>query len=105
MSQQTGDQWKLTRYRLPLDPMLLGELALMAYAISLAGYAISLGKWWSVPFMLLYASGFALVITVELWQSRAARVRRRRTPATQYSDRHAVEYNKDGVRVRVTNWS
>ncbi len=94
---QTGDQWKLTRYRLPLDPMLLGELALMAYAISLAGYAISLGKWWSVPFMLLYASGFALVITVELWQSRGDRRQPRQVPSGDYGEGRAMEYNKDGV--------
>ncbi len=74
-----GDRWQFSRYRLPLESLLLGEIALMVYALALAGYAVSIDKWWSVPFMLLYASGFALVIGVELWQSRAARVRRRRT--------------------------
>ena len=96
--EANGEHWQLSRYRLPLDSLVLGEVALMIYALGLAGYAVTIDKWWSMPFMLLYAGGFALVIGVELWQSRAARVRRRRTPATQYSDRHGVEYNKDGVR-------
>jgi len=95
--ENTGDHWQLSRYRLPLDPMLLGELALMVYALCLAGYAMSLGKWWSVPFMLLYASGFALVISVELWQIRAVRMRPRQVPSGDYGDGRAMEYNKDGV--------
>jgi cellulose synthase/poly-beta-1,6-N-acetylglucosamine synthase-like glycosyltransferase len=94
---KTGDQWRFSRYRLPLAPMLVAELALIAYALGLAGYAISLGKWWSVPFMLLYAGGFALVIGVELWQSRADRTQPRRTPSADYSDGRAMEYEKDGI--------
>ena len=95
--QETGDRWQFSRYRLPLDPMLLGELALMVYALCLAGYAVSIGKWWSVPFMLLYASGFALVIGVELWQIRAVRMRPRQVPSSDYGDGRVMEYNKDGV--------
>ena len=47
--------------------------------------------------MLLYASGFALVISVELWQIRAVRMRPRQVPSSDYGDGRVMEYNKDGV--------
>jgi len=67
--EQTGDRWQQSIYRLPLEPLFFVEAALLIYALVTAGVAAGLGKWWSVPFMLLYAAGFGSVVFIGLWQA------------------------------------
>ncbi|RMF04116.1 MAG: glucosyltransferase, partial [Chloroflexi bacterium] len=69
------DRWQESSYRLPLDGLAVGELALALY--SLAGaVAVALGGHiFAVPFILLYAGGFGYVGLQGLWDDRAALVR------------------------------
>lgn len=71
--EQTGDGWRHSGYRLPVDRMLAGELLLMLYAIFAAVLIAEHEGWLSAPFMLLYAASFGAVAFTGLWQSRPAR--------------------------------
>ena len=71
------DQWQQSSYRLPLHPQLVAEAVLMGYALFAIGVAIFHGNYWPVPFLGIYAAGFALVVAVELVQSRPVRAWRR----------------------------
>jgi cellulose synthase/poly-beta-1,6-N-acetylglucosamine synthase-like glycosyltransferase len=55
------------RYRAPSDWTRGVELALGAYHLAAAGWAVRAGYWASVPFLLLFASGFLLVALHDLW--------------------------------------
>jgi cellulose synthase/poly-beta-1,6-N-acetylglucosamine synthase-like glycosyltransferase len=59
--EQQGDRWQGTRYALPFQWVTLGELALAAYALATIGVALSVGNYFSVPFLLLYAGGYAFM--------------------------------------------
>ena len=68
--ESSDDRWRSSTYRLPLDRVMLAELALSLYAL-LAAYLLStVNGWLSTPFMLLYAGSFASVLGVSLWQNR-----------------------------------
>ncbi|MEZ4611647.1 MAG: hypothetical protein R2838_15660 [Caldilineaceae bacterium] len=49
---------------------LLAEFSMLVYALTVAGMAMAQGKGLSAPFLLLYAGGFAIMVTVDLWQAR-----------------------------------
>lgn len=76
------DRWQRSSYRLPLDGVWLGEIGLLLYALVSAGSAAWLGKWWSVLFLLLYAGGFGLMVTVGWWQGRSQGQSRPLSPVT-----------------------
>jgi cellulose synthase/poly-beta-1,6-N-acetylglucosamine synthase-like glycosyltransferase len=53
-----GESWVGNRYALPFHWLTVGELLLAGYALATTGVAISLGNWFSVPFLLLYAGAY-----------------------------------------------
>ncbi|MEZ4837483.1 MAG: glycosyltransferase, partial [Caldilineaceae bacterium] len=67
-----GDRWQRNTYVLALDPLVLGELLLCLYACATVAVAVAQGKWWTVPFLLIYAFGFGYMVTAGLWQAWAA---------------------------------
>ncbi len=67
--RRPGESWQRSLYAVPLDPTVWGELALCGYALLTAGVAVTRGQLWSVPFLLLYASGYGLMVLTGLWQA------------------------------------
>jgi cellulose synthase/poly-beta-1,6-N-acetylglucosamine synthase-like glycosyltransferase len=74
--QQSGDRWRGSTYRLPLDRMMLGEIFMAVYAIFAAALLAQREGWLSVPFMLLYAASFGAVVAAGIWQNRPQHPRR-----------------------------
>jgi cellulose synthase/poly-beta-1,6-N-acetylglucosamine synthase-like glycosyltransferase len=64
------DRWQNSVYRLPLDGLVIGELALGLYSLLGAWIAASSGHQFAVPFILLYAFGFGYVGIQGLWDAR-----------------------------------
>jgi cellulose synthase/poly-beta-1,6-N-acetylglucosamine synthase-like glycosyltransferase len=71
------DRWVHSRYALDLDTLVWGELAMAAFA--LAGVVTPTVDQGTLPWMLLYAAGFAYVAVVSLVQA----LERQRWLATQ----------------------
>ncbi len=65
-----ADRWQGSVYRLPLDGLVLGELALSLYSLLGAWLAATNGNQFAVPFILLYAFGFGYVSLLGLWDAR-----------------------------------
>lgn len=65
-----ADRWQTSAYRLPLDGLALGELALALYSLLGAVAAALNGHQFAVPFILLYAFGFGYVALQGLWDER-----------------------------------
>lgn len=74
--EETGDNWRASGYRLPVDRLLVGELLLMLYAVFAAVLIAGREGWLSAPFMLLYAASFGAVALAGLWQGRPQSGRR-----------------------------
>lgn len=68
--ERRGDRWLDSRYVLPLDGLVVAELALAAYAMATVGVAMWKGNMFAVPFLLLYAGGFGYVGMQGLWDAR-----------------------------------
>ncbi len=66
----TTDRWQGSVYRLPLDWLVVGELALSLYSFLGAWLAAQNGHHFAVPFILLYAFGFGYVSLQGLWDAR-----------------------------------
>lgn len=66
----THDRWQNSVYRLPVDWLMIGELALSLYAFGGAWLAATHGQTFTVPFILLYAFSFGYVGGVGLWDAR-----------------------------------
>jgi len=64
------DRWLGSQYALPLDAMIIGELALALYALAAAGASLWRGNIYAVPFLLLYVSGFGYVGLQGVWDAR-----------------------------------
>lgn len=64
------DRWQNSVYRLPIDWLLIGELALSLYAFVGAWLAATNGHQFAVPFILLYAFSFGYVGGQGLWDAR-----------------------------------
>jgi len=62
-------QWQHSGYQLPLQPMVMGELFFCIYAIATIFVAYTRGHQGTIPFLLIYAAGFGLMVGVELWQA------------------------------------
>jgi len=65
-----GDQWQGSRYALPLDGIVVGELALALYAVATVVVALWHGNVYAVPFLGLYVGGFGYVGLQGLWDAR-----------------------------------
>jgi len=65
-----ADRWQNSAYRLPVDGLALGELALAVYSLLGAVAAALSGHQFAVPFILLYAFGFGYVGLQGLWDER-----------------------------------
>jgi hypothetical protein len=70
----TGDAWQQSSYRLPLDWLVLGELALSLYSLGGAVLATLNGHYFAVPFILLYTFGFGYVGLQGIWDARLGRL-------------------------------
>jgi len=66
--RKEGD-WESNPYALKTEKMALGEILLALYALSALVIAWLRGFYWSIPFFLLYASGFGYVGIGSLWHS------------------------------------
>lgn len=105
----TADRWQHSVYRLPLDGLILGELALSLYSLLGAWIAATNGNQFAVPFILLYAFGFGYVSLQGLWDARlelrdwlATRFRHHPRQATAHKrlrvKRSALSATRDGAR-------
>jgi hypothetical protein len=65
-----GDRWQQSAYRLPLEGLVLGELALALFSLFGAGIAATNDNQFAVPFILLYAFGFGYVSLQGMWDAR-----------------------------------
>jgi len=65
----TADQWRNSVYSLPLDGLVVGELALSLYSLVGASIAAVTGNQFAVPFILMYAFGFGYVGLQGLWDA------------------------------------
>ncbi len=75
--RRRGESWQRSLYAVPLDPTIWGEMALCGYALLAVAVAVTRGQLWSVPFLLLYASGYGLLVLTGLWQAWQAHPVRR----------------------------
>jgi len=79
-----GDRWAASRYALPFQWIALGELALAAFALTTVAVAVAVDNYFAIPFLLLYAAGYATVGLYgvrDAWVGRQARLRREHRPA------------------------
>lgn len=67
-------RWSDSAYRLLPDRQVLGELALMLYAIAAVALAIVHGRYGTIPVLALFAIGYGLVAGQSLWQGRRGHV-------------------------------
>jgi hypothetical protein len=66
---QRHRQWQKSKYQLPLQPMVLGELFFFVYSLVTIAVAMAQGHGGTAPFLGIYAAGFGLMVGVELWQA------------------------------------
>ncbi|MCB1199818.1 MAG: glycosyltransferase family 2 protein [Leptospiraceae bacterium] len=66
-----------------LDTLVFWELALVAYILVTISMAISTGKTFVVPYMLLYAGGFLYVATASIWSTMKQYIAIRRAAVTK----------------------
>ncbi len=64
------DRWQESHYRLPLNWLVVAELALGLYSLVGAVYAAANDNLFAVPFILLYAFSFGYVGLRHLWDAR-----------------------------------
>ncbi len=77
-------QWARSRYTLPFQWIVVGELALACYALATTALAVSVGHYFSVPFLLLYVGGYGYMGIqglLDAWPGWRAHPRSRRAPA------------------------
>jgi hypothetical protein len=80
-------RWRDNRYALPVDGIVLGELALAGYALVTASVAWGQGYGHLVPFLMLYVGGFGYIGGLGLWETRAAVTARLRRAAVRLFSR------------------
>jgi len=82
--EERAGHWASSRYALPFQWIVLGELALAGYALATAALAVSVGHYLSVPFLLLYVGGYGfmgLQGLLDAWAGWRANPKARRAPA------------------------
>jgi cellulose synthase/poly-beta-1,6-N-acetylglucosamine synthase-like glycosyltransferase len=67
--EAVGDEWKSKRYRGTLDFLPFLELGLAAYFTLMAWYALTNDIWGTLPFILLFQSGFLYAAGLSLFQN------------------------------------
>jgi cellulose synthase/poly-beta-1,6-N-acetylglucosamine synthase-like glycosyltransferase len=77
-STERAAMWQNSSYRLPIDRVVIAEWLLAVYAMATATFSLYAGNYWTAPFMLIYAGGFALVAGYGVWQEWTARAASRR---------------------------
>lgn len=78
--QSTSDRWHKSNYRLSLEPIFVGELLCLLYALATVAFAIFYANFWTVLFVMLYVGGFGLMVGIEIWQYLYARFNQDRKP-------------------------
>jgi cellulose synthase/poly-beta-1,6-N-acetylglucosamine synthase-like glycosyltransferase len=91
--QESRARWQHSAYSLPLHPMILGEAFLTLYALAACIVAAISQQYGSIPFLLIYAAGFGLMVGVELWQ--AWQTRRRGCPPLPATDPQRLATRSD----------
>jgi cellulose synthase/poly-beta-1,6-N-acetylglucosamine synthase-like glycosyltransferase len=79
--QDRYDLWQNKRYTLPLSWLVVGEMVFASYALLTVAVALWRGHVYAVPFLLLYAGGFGVMVLVGIaqsWQRHSPRQRPRR---------------------------
>jgi cellulose synthase/poly-beta-1,6-N-acetylglucosamine synthase-like glycosyltransferase len=94
----TTDRWQSSAYRLPLDALVVGELALSLYSLAGAGLAAISGHHFAVPFILLYAFGFGYVALQAIWDSWFTWPWGRQKPKHPTSPRPPFPQKRPGLR-------
>lgn len=77
--------WQGKRYVLGWEWADLGEFAMLAYAGLAMMVAMHRGFWYMIPFLALYAGGFAYVALYDLWSAWNARAARSRQAGSEHS--------------------
>jgi cellulose synthase/poly-beta-1,6-N-acetylglucosamine synthase-like glycosyltransferase len=70
--------WKNSSYALPRNPAAWLELLLALYSFTLLAWTISQGIWWLVPWLVMYAGGYAYVSGLafrQAWETKTARAK------------------------------
>jgi cellulose synthase/poly-beta-1,6-N-acetylglucosamine synthase-like glycosyltransferase len=86
--ERRGEPWIGNRYALPFQWITVGELLLAGFALVVIGIALDLGNYVAVPFLLLYAAGYAytgLHSLRDAWTNRRVPHRPHRAPAVAES--------------------
>jgi cellulose synthase/poly-beta-1,6-N-acetylglucosamine synthase-like glycosyltransferase len=68
--------WQTSTYALPRNPAAWLELLLAVYAFTLLVWTISQGVWWLIPWLIMYAGGYAYVsglAFLQAWETKTAR--------------------------------
>ncbi|MDE0143944.1 MAG: glycosyltransferase [Caldilineaceae bacterium] len=87
--------WHRSGYALDLEPLAAAEFFLAVYAGIGCYVAAVHSHWWNLPFLALYAGGYALVAGLglyESWLARSARTLQRRRAARQFRPKNLVKY-------------
>ncbi|CAN5839482.1 glycosyltransferase family 2 protein [soil metagenome] len=93
------DHWQKSSYRLSIEWVSLGEFVLLLYALTTAITAMLIGKWWSAPFLLIYAGGFGLMIFVDLWQTKPGKPDQTEIEHSPLDEPSPVEYKGERVHI------
>lgn len=79
--QREEDEWHRSGYALELEPLVVAEIFLVLFAAVSCIISVAHGHWLSLPFLLLYACGYAAVAAIglnETWLARSIRTFRGR---------------------------
>ncbi len=71
--EDESDAWHQSGYALALEPLVAVESFLALYAAVGCFVSLTHGHWWNLPFLALYACGYAVVAALGLHESRLAR--------------------------------
>ena len=88
----SSDSWHRSGYALEMEPIVAAELFLSLYAGIGCYIAVIHGLWLNLPFLALYACGYALVAVFGFYESRISRSSR-----TQLGSRPAKTFRPKGL--------
>ena len=90
--EDSSDSWHRSGYALELEPIVAAELFLSLYAGIGCYIAVIHGLWLNLPFLALYACGYALVAVVGFYESWISRPSR-----TQLGGRQSKPFRPKGL--------